>query len=890
MTAPRPSRAARLHAWLLRRVLPSLEAADATDAALTFDRLRREAWRTSISAWLRFWFTEWRSLVGTWRAERSRPGADAGSRRAGGIGRGRAAWRDAFAHVTSDLRAGLRQFIHAPLVSAVSVLSLAVGLAVVVLVFTVVQAVLWRPLPLPGADRLVRLDYGDRTVVWSYADFRDVVARMPALASAAAVSTGPVAVTMPGGTPRRMLAEWSSDGLFAFANLPMTRGRGFAPDDPDDVVVISERLWTREFGGREAAIGSRVDVQGRPRTIVGVAPAALTSLESPVRPDVWLPIGNEARAERGMRSFHVVGRLAPGATLAQTRAQAGAAAAGLFEADPDLHRARDGRAIPVRVHEEREGRLPAADRASVVAGVAAAFGLAALILILAASNVASLLLGRASEREGEVAVRLALGAGRARIARQLLTESVVIAAAAGLAAVLVTRVALLVLVGVLSGTTPGAPALDVDATAAVFAAAIAFGSVAFFGLAPALQGARTDVMSPLRRQGGTVAPPRLRLRRAIVSAQVTGAALLIVAALVFLQSERHARAIDVGFDPDGVAVVSVDLEQGHYADGDIRAFLDTATRMLEADRDTAAVAWAGSVPLSGSSSAAGGLRVEGYQPSPGEMVSAGTNVVSAGYFRLLRIPILRGREFTTEDRAGAPPVVVINDAFRRRYWPDADPIGRTIGDATVVGVAGDIRAESLADADRPFMWTPMGQSLPHRLVAHVRTDADEAATGGRLARAIGAIDSSLIVDGQAMRDVTGAAFVAQRIVTMVFGVAGFAAIGMAMMGVYGVLAYLVSLRTREFGIRVALGAAPATLLRQTMAEGLRLTVPGAVAGLAAGTAMAFAVRSMLVGVAPIDPVALAAGLALIGAAAALAALVPARRAARTDPIVSLRQQ
>ncbi len=867
--------AGRVHAVLTHRLIPTLDRQDAIEAALVFDELRRDALERSLGAWIAVWWREARALAATTADERRR------MRRGKGPGWG---WIEAMA---TDVSYGARHLFRSPVFTITSAASVAVGIAAVVCVFTAVYGVLWRPLEVPNPDQLVRVAYGHDNGIWSYQDFEDATGQASALSSAAAFSTRPIVMTAPGEAPRETLGDSVSRSFFSVVGLPMAAGRGFAADDPDDVVVISTRLWQQAFGGSRSVIGQRLDLQGRPHVIIGVAPPHLQSLESPVQPTVWFPIQREQREHRGRRSLRVAGRLAQGATLRQAQAQLDAAAHRLFEASPELHRDAKGEALPILVTTELEGRLPASERASITAAVSAAFGLVALILAMAASNVANLLLGRATERRPEIAVRLALGAGRSRVIRQLLAESLILAAISGGLALLTVRGALVALSNGLGSTATSALAFSIDWRVTLFAAVVTIGVGVLFGLAPALQASRFDLMSTIRGAHGPLA--KFGLRRVLVNVQVAGAVLLTTTALLFLNGLNRVRHLDPGFDPTGVTTLKVDLRQRQYSAEKARTFFDEATARLSAEPGVTSVAWAQNVPLSGNSMVTITKDIEGYEPSPGDQVRIGFNVVTPGYFELVRIPLRRGREFTSEDRIGATQVVIVNEAMARKFWPEQNPLGKRIDDRRIVGVTANIRAESLNDLNQPYMWIPVAQSSPQSLVAHVRTVSDAPADPTRFIRVVNAMDPGLIVGGSSMEEMTGGVTLAQRLISIVCGTAGITAIALAMVGIYGVMAYRVRLRTRELGVRIALGASPRMLMRQTVIAGIRMTTLGIACGVAFTVIVAFGARAGLAGVEPADPVAYLGAVGLVLLATAIATFVPARRVANVSPAVALRQ-
>ncbi len=758
--------------------------------------------------------------------------------------------------------------------------------------FGVANTMLWQPPPhVADPDSLVRLTHPDGGV-WSYPDFEDVRTLTPALAGAAAFSGDTAVLAPPGGVQRRTVAAQVSTGYFDVLGVPMARGRGFARSDldTDDVAIIGAGFWRRAYGSREDVVGQRVEVNGRPLLIVGVAPPGLRLLDAPVEPDVWYLVPREQRENRGWGSLQVVGRLAPAATLAELGVELGSTADRLLAERPAGQGEIRREARPILAYPERDARLPIEDRGLILAGMGGVFLVIFTILGLAASNVASMMLTRASERRPEFAMRLALGATRGHLVAAVITESLLVAGLAGGLGVLAVAWLFDVLAsGLILSAVPAPMIFTLDARVAAFAVAVSLVTGLGFGLGPALDASKPDVLPALKGVRPSARLRRFGARSLIVTAQVAVSLALVVTSILFLRSHLSARQADLGFDPNGVAVVPIDLTQRQYGAEAAAAFFLQAFDRLARVPGVESVAFARTLPLSGTNMLIAQMDIDGNADTEGTRTAA-YNIVGPGYFAIVRMPLLAGREFSEADREGAPTVAIVNEAFAARYWPGESALGKRVEKREVVGVVRNAAYRSLGEPPQPHLWAPVAQSKERLLLAVARVAGDETVAGREMARIVSDLEPALLTEPTTMREMTSSATLAQQMLSMALGGAGLAALALAMMGVYGVMAYVVSLRTREMGIRVALGASPAALAGMVVRQGLGLVAVGLAAGLAIAAGVALAARAALVGVSPLDPVSLSAGAGLLALAAVAASYLPARRAARVDPIVSLRAE
>jgi predicted permease len=670
-------------------------------------------------------------------------------------------------------------------------------------------------------------------------------------------------------------------------------------------VVIGHAFWTRHFERRPAAVGAEIVLNGDTFVVVGVAPEGYQGT-TVVAPDLWVPISAHARAmptpetlrARQSVSFLMGARLKAGISIAQAQADLDGVMRQLAAEFPDVYARRGLAAAPL-------SRVPGEMHDFVAPFVGVLMGMVGLVLLVACTNLAGLLLSRATHRSREIAVRLALGAPRRAIVGLLMTETMLVfafgALAGGLAAALISRLLAASLVAL---PVPVALDLAPDWRVLVFAAGVAIVTGVLTGLAPALQSLRPSLTHELRKDAGAT-PRRQRLRRTFIAAQIAFSVVLVVAAGLFLRALAAATAVDPGFQVRGIEVATVDFALGGYDDSRVPAVADEFRRRLAVIPGVDAVGIAAMVPLSGGGLGLGGLRRPGAA-DPADFIDADWNVVSPQLLSAIDLPLRSGRHFTDADREGAPLVAIVNERFAARVWPGENPIGQTLenGDfrpgresmrrLTVVGVARDSKYRWLGDAPRHFVYVPLAQN-PMRTLHYFLHAADGRAAGAALAPAVRSALRSLdpnlpLIHFAPLASYADLGLLPQRLAASVAGSLGMVALLLSAIGVYGVTAFAVASRTREIGLRMALGADRRRVLREVVRQGLRVTAVGAAVGFAGALAVTQLLTSLLFGVSPSDPVTFTAAAVGLGVVAAGATYLPARRAARIDPVTALRAE
>ncbi|HEX6630488.1 MAG TPA: ABC transporter permease [Gemmatimonadaceae bacterium] len=807
-------------------------------------------------------------------------------------------WRDA--------RYAARALRRSPLFTLVAVVSLAIGIGATTAVATLANALLLEPPPGVGTpERVVdvgRTQDGRGFDTFSYPNYRDVRERVRTLAGLAAVRPEPQPVSLATADGvEAVQARSVSANYFDVLQAHPALGRFFVADEDAapgsaTVAVVSHRFWTERLAGDPAAVGRSIRLNGTPFTVVGVAAEGFHGSDL-MSPDLWVPLtastylGLPADIFTSRSSVWLTGvaRLAPGVTLEAAQADVGGIAFQLGRAYP---RENEGKGLRVVA----SGLFPSEMRGAVRGFLALLFAAGAVVMLIAVTNVAGMLLARAAARQREIAVRLAVGASRAQLVRQLLTESLLLFVAAAVAGALLSRWLVVLLLGLLP-PLPFAVAFDtsLDLRVFAFASVLALAAGVLAGLAPALQATRPALVPALKREaeGGV---RRLRLRGALVVAQLALSLLLLVGAGLFLRALLQARSIEPGFDARDVALASLDLGQSNLPEPQARALAERLVERAATLPGVRGAALAIDLPLDGGNFGLGGVRVAGRTPPPGQdSFDADWNIVTPGYLALLRIPLLAGRDFTAADRAGAPDVAIINETLARTLWPGEQAVGRTfVNDdrvVTVVGVTRDAKYRSLGQEPHGFIYVPFGQRYMPRVTLLTRTAPEAPSPAAAVRRLVGELDASLpVVNQQTLVDYTAMSTFPQRVALYVAGSLGVVALLLAVLGIYGVTAYSVARRTRELGIRVALGATRGGVLRLVLREGAVLAGVGAVIGLVGSAVVTRLLASLLYGVPPLDPLAFGGAAALLVAAALVAAYLPARRAAAVDPTIALRSE
>jgi predicted permease len=794
--------------------------------------------------------------------------------------------------------------------TAVAVLTLALSIGANTTIFTWASAVFLEPLPgVADSGRVLVMQQkepgnNEGYVSLSYPDYRDYRDRNTTLAGLAVTRNVMVALESD-GNPERLYGQIVSGNFFDVLGVRASLGRTFAPEDDrapgeSPVLVISHAFWQRHFGGDPSVVGRAVRLNKQPFTIVGVMPREFRGSSLGLRLDVWVPVmmqgvvepGSTRLEERGNRWLEGLGRLGPGvsretaqAELTQIAAQIGA------ERKTEGGRGRSVGLFPIA----RSPRGGGAVLGPVMLVLASVVG---LVLLIACANVANLLLTRAVAREREMAVRLSLGARRRDLVRQLLVESLLLAALGGGLGVLLASWGEYALQAMLPPTDyPLGLAVGLNGRALVFTLAVTTIAGLLFGLVPALQATRGTTSGALREGSGAVAGGRRRqrLRNALVVTQVAASVLLLVTAGLFLRSLDKVRSFDLGLDPKGVSLASVDLVSSGYDATRGTAFYRSLLERARALPGVGSVSLVRRVPLGLGGSSSTTLEIEGYEAPKDDPAWGYVNNVGPDFLRTLGIRLVDGREFSVEDDGARPGVIIVNQTMARRYWADGKAVGHRVrldeSWATVVGVARDTPFTSVQEPPGPTFYVPILQRYRPDATVLLRAQGDTAAYSTALVGAIHALDPSLAVFGlRSLEDHVQASAFRQRLGSQVLGAFGLLGLALAMLGLYGVLAFSVAQRTREMGIRTALGASVATLLRLVLHEGLRLAVLGVVLGAGLALAVGRLFSGLLVGVSPVDPATFAVTIGSLLLAASLACAVPARRATRVDPAVALRHE
>ncbi|PYQ96394.1 MAG: hypothetical protein DMF97_15445, partial [Acidobacteria bacterium] len=668
------------------------------------------------------------------------------------------------------------------------------------------------------------------------------------------------------------------------------------------VAVIGHSLWQRRFGASPAIVGGTVTLNRQPFTIVGVAPEGFKGVTSMFGPDIWLPAmmapqvlakqNGDWLHERAAMVFSTAGRLKPGITRAQAEARFQLIARALEQEYPNANTGRSASVLPLT-----EATLFPGMRAMMLFGSAVLMTIVGLVLLIACSNVANLLLARATARRQEIAIRLALGAGRRRLVRQLLTESALLAMAGGAAGIAFGYWGR----NLLWSFRPAVVAnnfvpLRFDQHVLVFALALAFISCLIFGLIPAWRSSRPDVIDVLKEEAGTTAGAARagRLRRMLVVGQVALSLVALVVAAMFLRNIQQAFTVDLGYDPKPIAVVSANPGQVRYEQTRGEQFYRGVRERISALPGVAGVSWAANQPLWASMYRR--VVIEGREPrDASETILTLVNTVDTGYFATLDVPVRAGRDFTRGDGAGTLPVAIVNDTMAAQYWPNQDPIGRRIrfdSDATarhIVGIVKTIKYQTIGEPPQPALYVPLDQNYSEAMVLYVRSAGNPAAILPTVEREIRQFDRDVPLENAApVVAVLDQSLWMMKLAAGLLGVFGALALALASIGLYGVMAYAVTQRQREIGLRMALGADRGAVLRLVLTEAGSLVVVGVAVGLGLSALASRGLSSLLFGLSPVDPMAFGGASALLVFVSVAAGYLPARRASRLDPMIALR--
>lgn len=796
-----------------------------------------------------------------------------------------------------DLKHGFRVLRASPGFAAVAVLSLALGIGANTMIFSVVNAVLLNPLPFPDSARLVRLgeSHANYKGNFTYASFHDLGDETESLENIAAARFWSDNIT-DGGEPEQVSIMLVSANFFPALGVPPQLGRTFLPEEDgpgrDNVVVLSHALWQRRYGGDPNLIGKTIKFGSRELTVLGVMPSGFqSSILFSGQYDLWAPLSASGSLRDNRRShlLAVIARLKPRATIAQAEAELAGLAAGIEQRNPGV----DDPELGVTVVGLQE-RLVAPMRPALLVLLCAV----GCVLLIACVNVANLLLARSATREREMAIRLALGASRWRIARQLLTESALLGLAGGAAGLLLAVWGVDSIIALAPGNLPRIDEVRIDGRVLGFTLVTSLLTGILFGIAPALQLPRLSIHEVVKDGvRGSTGTRRRWLRHFLVVSEVAVALVLLIGSGLLINSFWRLQQVDRGFDAKNLLTLNLTLSRYSTPEQQV-AFLRQVLERVAQAPGARAVGLASTLPLQGGPSTE--FVIEDRPPlALGDEPSADIRIVDANYFRAMGIPLRAGRPFSETDSTTAPMVMVINENMARRFWPDEDSIGKrvTMRDwgppltGEIVGVVGDVKSGGLDSETRPMIyWAyPQFPVIFNSIV--VRTEGDPLNIVGAVKSQIWSVDPNQpVASVAAMEQVQASSIAPRRFNMLLIGVFAALALALAAVGIYGVISYTVSQRTHELGIRVALGAQGSDVLKLVVGQGMILALLGVGLGLAAAAGLTRLMSSLLFGVSPTDAPTFAVIAVLLTAVAFAACALPARRATKVDPMVALRYE
>lgn len=815
-----------------------------------------------------------------------------------------------------DIRYSVRTLLKNPGFTVVVIITLALGIGANTALFSIVNGVILRPLPFPEPDRLVAVwekvpnekQSRHRVTAANFFDWRDQSQSFEEMAA-----FGAAALSLTGaGEPEQLRGARVTNGYFRVLGVESVAGRSFVAEESrtgaPSVVIISEGLWQRRFGADPELIGKSITLNDTSYTVIGVMPTGLyptwpvaTAKFSflPEQQQFWVPIAETAQSRTNRRShvLGVIGRLKRGVTLEQAQSEMESIAAGLAEQYPQTNAGESVMLNPFV--DEMIGNVREA--------LLILFGAVGFVLLIACANVASLLLARLAARRKEVAIRAALGAGRIRLVRQFLTEGLLLSLAGGSIGVALAAFGTDLILKLVPLEIPRLSQTSLDRDVLLFTLMISIVTALVFGLAPAWQATRGDLNRSLREGGrsSSSAEGRQRFRKILVAAQIGLAVTLVIGAGLLIRSFIELQQVSPGFKPDNVLVADITIPSTRYSE--IHQVSEFYSRLLERVREipgVESVSTAYDHPLE--ANWIDTFSIEG-RPAPvsGESLSGWMRPVGAGYFRTLGVEILRGREFTDQDDVRHSGAVVINESFAQTHFPDEDPVGKRLilstprgmwGDVVpttfeIVGIVGNEKFLGVNAASEPAFYVPDKQFPQTSMQLMVRSKGDPLAIVSSIRDAVWSVDpDQAIARIDTMEALLAAQLAQYRFNMVLMGMFGAAALALASIGVFGLLSYQVAQRTHEFGVRMALGAAPRNVFGLVVRQGIALTIVGLIAGLIASIALTRLLASLLFGVTAIDPLTFAGVGVLLAAVALVACLIPARRATKVDPMVALRYE
>jgi predicted permease len=799
-----------------------------------------------------------------------------------------------------DIRFGVRALVHSPIFTVVTVLSLALGIGANTAIFSVVNGLLLRPLPYPESEQIVDVWHTppqqsfpglDRFSV-SPANYLDWKAQSNAFEQMAIYTYTGLSLST-SNDPLPLIGAAVSSDFFSVLRTNAMQGRTFTPDEEqpgrDQVVVISHGLWQRAFGANPNIVGQTLTLNSRSFTVVGIMPAGF---QLPREADLWVPLAwdDKERQTRSIHDYIVIARLKQSVSLPQAQAEMSTISTRLEQQYPEENSGWGAVVIPLR--EDLVGDIRTA--------LLVLFSAVGFVLLIACANVANLMLARGANRQKEIAVRIALGAGRARLVRQLLTESVLLAVTGGVLGLLLAVWGSRMLVRL--GSLPNSGDIGIDTWALGFTLLVSFAAGIIIGIVPALQFTKSSLSETLKQGSGRTggSPMKQHTRKALVVSEVALSLVLLIGAGLMIRSFWKLQNVDPGFDTSNALTMSVALTPIRYSEPHQQlAFLDRAMEQIRAVPGVVSVGTTTTIPLAGGGSTQP-FSIEGRPTGTiAEQPMAQTRYISPDYFKAIGIPLRQGRFFSDQDRDNSVPVIIISEAMARRFWPGENPIGKRLtpsfhskeGAREIVGVVGDVKARGLDSDASTMMYLPYKQAPRPFMSFVVRTSSNPESLVQPVSRAIYSIDKEqALTDVQTMDQVLMQSLSDRRFnMTLLLTFAGVALV-LAAVGVYGVMNYTVTLRRRELGIRMALGAKASDVLRLVLRQGLTLTLIGVGAGLISAYALTRLMASLLYGVTATDYLTFASVSAVLIVVGLVASFVPARRATKVDPTIALRTE
>ncbi|MEO6725679.1 MAG: ABC transporter permease [Blastocatellia bacterium] len=806
-----------------------------------------------------------------------------------------------------DLRYGARMLVKKPGFTLIAVLTLALGIGANTVIFSIVNTALLRPLPIAEASQVVSLnnaEEGRMFATFSYPNYRDMRDRNEVFAGLIAYRFAPLSISHD-GVNERLWGYAVSGNYFQVLGVGAAQGRVITVDDDrlpgaHPVTVLSHTCWLQRFGSRPDIVGKEVIANGRGYTVIGVAPPGFYGTESIAAPEMWFPMAMQAQIEvgnnwleaRGVENIFVQGRLKPGVSVARAQSAMNAT---MLQLEREYPADNEGKRVVIT----NPGMMGGMMRGPVMGFSGLLMGVVGMVLILACTNLANLLLARATERRREIAVRLALGAGRWRLIRQLLTESVLLAVAGGVLGLLLASWLTDLAVGLKPPVdVPLLIDLHLDYRVLLFTALLSLATGVLFGLLPAWQATKADLVSALKEELSFGSRRQSRLKNGLIVFQVALSLVLLIGGGLMLRSLQRAQTIDLGLDPHNAVEVSFDLRLQGY---DAARGKEALKQLLDRVRAMPGVRGAGVadlVPVDlhfGSSP----LYLDDRAPERNATIPrALTNRISPGYFAAMSTRLVGGREFNEQDSDQSPRVAIINETFARRFFAGEDPIGKSFRmggtDAPklqVVGVAQDGKYANFNETPKPFVYRPLWQSAIGTTSLIVRADTDPQKLIAAVRRELQRLDANLpISSAKTMTEHLALPLLPARFAAAAMGSFGLLALLLAAIGLYGVISYSVAQRTREIGVRIALGAQSRDVMKLILGQGMAVALAGVAIGLAASFALTRLMKMLLFGVSATDPLTFGGIALLLTVVALLACWIPARRAAKVDPMIALRYE